>query len=85
MATNLAIDDKLLSRALKIGGKRTKKDTVNEALREFIVKREQKKVLDIFGTVEYFDDYDPRGADDSGLTVVYDLDDHRVYVWRTMF
>ena len=60
MATNLAIDDKLLSRALKIGGKRTKKDTVNEALREFIVKREQKKVLDIFGTVEYFDDYDPK-------------------------
>ena len=60
MATNLAIDDKLLSRALKIGGKRTKKDTVNEALREFIVKREQKKVLGIFGTVEYFDDYDPK-------------------------
>ncbi|MEM1222374.1 MAG: type II toxin-antitoxin system VapB family antitoxin [Verrucomicrobiota bacterium] len=60
MATNLAIDDKLLSRALKIGGKKTKKDTVNEALREFIVKREQKKVLDLFGTVEYFDDYDPK-------------------------
>lgn len=60
MATNLAIDDKLLNRALKIGGKKTKKDTVNEALREFIVKREQKKVLDLFGTVEYFDDYDPK-------------------------
>lgn len=60
MATNLAIDDKLLSRALKIGGKKTKKDTVNEALREFIVRREQKKVFDLFGTVEYFDDYEPK-------------------------
>jgi len=62
MATNLAIDDALLSKALKIGGKKTKKDTVNEALREFIVRREQKKVLDLFGTVEYFDDYEPKKA-----------------------
>ena len=62
MATNLAIDDALLSKALKIGGKKTKKDTVNEALREFIVRREQKKVLDLFGTVDYFDDYEPKKA-----------------------
>ena len=60
MATNLAIDDNLLKKALKIGGKKTKKDTVNEALKEFIVRREQKKVLDLFGTVEYFDDYKPK-------------------------
>jgi Arc/MetJ family transcription regulator len=60
MATNLAIDDNLLKKALKIGGKKTKKDTVNEALKEFIVRREQKKVLDLFGTVEYFDDYEPK-------------------------
>jgi len=62
MATNLAIDDALLNKALKIGGKKTKKDTVNEALREFIVRREQKKVLDLFGTVDYFDDYEPKAA-----------------------
>lgn len=60
MPTNLAIDDSLLKKALKIGGKKTKKDTVNEALREFIVRREQKKILDFFGTVEYFDDYEPK-------------------------
>lgn len=60
MPTNLAIDDKLLSKALEIGGKKTKKDTVNEALREFILKREQKKVLEFFGTVEYVDDYEPK-------------------------
>ncbi|MCH2154380.1 MAG: type II toxin-antitoxin system VapB family antitoxin [Opitutales bacterium] len=60
MPTNLAIDDQLLSKALKVGGKKTKKDTVNEALREFIVKREQKKVLEVFGTVDYFEDYEPK-------------------------
>jgi hypothetical protein len=62
MATNLAIDDALLKKALKIGGKKTKKDTVNEALKEFIVRREQKKVVDLFGTVDYFDDYEPKKA-----------------------
>ncbi len=60
MATNLAIDDSLLKKALRIGGKKTKKDTVNEALKEFIVRREQKKVLELFGTVEYFEDYEPK-------------------------
>lgn len=60
MASNLAINDKLLSKALKVGGKKTKKDTVNEALKEFIVRREQKKVLEHFGTVEYFEDYEPK-------------------------
>ncbi|MDA7500196.1 type II toxin-antitoxin system VapB family antitoxin [bacterium] len=60
MATNLAIDDALLKKALKIGGKKTKKDTVNEALKEFIVRREQQKVLGLFGTVDYFEDYEPK-------------------------
>ncbi len=62
MATNLAIDDALLTKALKIGGKKTKKDTVNEALKEFIVRREQKEVLELFGTVDYFDEYEPKKA-----------------------
>jgi len=62
MATNLAIDDSLLNKALKVGGKKTKKDTVNEALKEFIVRREQKKVLDLFGTVDYFEDYQLKSA-----------------------
>ncbi|MBT5708404.1 MAG: type II toxin-antitoxin system VapB family antitoxin [Verrucomicrobia bacterium] len=62
MATNLAIDDALLKKALKIGGKKTKKDTVNEALKEFIVRREQKKVLGLFGTVDYFEDYEPKNS-----------------------
>ncbi|MDI6815833.1 MAG: type II toxin-antitoxin system VapB family antitoxin [Actinomycetota bacterium] len=58
MATNLAIDQKLLEEARKIGGKKTKKDTVNEALIEYIQRRKQKKLVALFGKVEYEPDYD---------------------------
>jgi Arc/MetJ family transcription regulator len=60
MPTNLAIDDKLLIRAQKVGKKRTKKETVNEALMEYVQRREQKKILSLFGTIDYYDDYDPK-------------------------
>ena len=52
MATNLQIDPQLLERALSIGGRRTKRETVNEALEEYIQHREQRKILDLFGTVD---------------------------------
>ena len=58
MPTNLAIDDELLREALKVGGHRTKKDTVNEALREYIQRRRQAKVMDLFGTIEFDASYD---------------------------
>ncbi|WP_339095170.1 type II toxin-antitoxin system VapB family antitoxin [Deinococcus sp. VB343] len=52
MATNLQIDPQLLEKALKVGGRRTKRETVNEALAEYIRRREQLKVLDLFGTID---------------------------------
>ena len=58
MATNLAIDDALLTEALKEGGLKTKKDTVNEALREYIQKRRQKKIIALFGTIDFDPTYD---------------------------
>lgn len=58
MATNLAIDDDLLTEALKAGGHRTKKDTVNEALREYIQRRKQAKVVNLFGTIDFDPGYD---------------------------
>lgn len=58
MPTNLAIDDALLEEAQRIGGHRTKKATVNEALREYILRHHQLQVLELFGTVEYEPDYD---------------------------
>ena len=58
MPTNLAIDDALLEEALRVGGHRTKKATVTEALREYIQRRRQQKVLDLFGTIEVDPAYD---------------------------
>jgi len=49
MPTNLSIDDALLNLALTIGGLKTKKDTVNQALKEFIEKRKQKEIIELFG------------------------------------
>ena len=58
MPTNLAIDDALLAEAQQIGGLKTKKATVNEALREFIVHRRQLEILDLFGKVDFDPKYD---------------------------
>ena len=58
MATNLAIDPGILDEAHKIGGHRTKKATVTEALQEYVQRRKQAHVIDLFGKVDYASDYD---------------------------
>ncbi len=58
MPTNLAIDDKLLAKALKISGLKTKKATVNAALREFLQRRMQMEVVSLFGKVDIDPKYD---------------------------
>ena len=58
MATNLALDDRLLDEAVRVGGKRTKRETVTEALEEYIQRRKQARIADLFGTVEYDPKYD---------------------------
>ena len=58
MPTNLAIDDELLQQALSVGGHRTKKDTVTEALQEYIQRRTQLQLLELAGSIDYDDDFD---------------------------
>ena len=58
MATNLAIDDRLLEEARKIGGLATKKATVTQALNEYIQRRKQTKILELFGQVDFDSTYD---------------------------
>ena len=53
MATNLALDDKLLDEALKIGGRATKKETVTEALEEYIRRRKQARATELFGSIDF--------------------------------
>ncbi len=60
MATNLAIDLRLLEEAQRIGGAKTKKATVNEALEEYIQRRKQARILKLFGQIEYERGYDYR-------------------------
>lgn len=58
MPTNLAIDDRLLNRAVRVGSVRTKKEAVTIALKEFIERREQKKILKSAGTFNFRKDWD---------------------------
>ncbi len=58
MATNLSIDPKLLDRALAVSGERTKKAAVTRALEEFIARREQKRLVELFHSLDWEPDYD---------------------------
>jgi Bacterial antitoxin of type II TA system, VapB len=53
MPTNLAIDDRLLEEAQKIGGHRTKRETVSAALQEYIAHRKQQEIFTLFGKIDY--------------------------------
>jgi len=58
MATNLAIEPELIDRVLEVSGERTKKAAVTVALKEFIARREQRKLLDFFGALDWDETYD---------------------------
>ena len=58
MPTNLAIDPGLLEKALEVSGLKTKKDTVNLALKEFINRHKQLEIIDLFGKMDPDPDYD---------------------------
>jgi Arc/MetJ family transcription regulator len=58
MPTNLAIDDKLIAEALEIGHHKTKKEAVTTALREYIQRRKQLRILELKGKIHYEPDYD---------------------------
>ena len=57
MATNLAIDPELLTRAVEVSGERTKKAAVTKALQEFIARREQKRLVELMGKLEWDDSF----------------------------
>ena len=58
MATNLDLDPELLDRALAVSGESTKKAAVTRALEEFIARREQRDLLDLFGSLQWDPAYD---------------------------
>jgi Arc/MetJ family transcription regulator len=58
MATNLALDDRLIEEARRRGGHRTKKEAVTKALEEYVRRHKQLAFLEDFGTVDFDPDYD---------------------------
>jgi Arc/MetJ family transcription regulator len=58
MATNLALDDKLIETARRVGKHKTKKEAVTAALDEYIKRRKQQRILQAFGSFEFDPTYD---------------------------
>jgi Arc/MetJ family transcription regulator len=62
MDTNLAINDDLVSEAVRLGGHRTKQEAVDEALREYIAHRQRLAAIEAFGTIDFDPEYDYKRA-----------------------
>lgn len=58
MATNLAISPELLERAVELSGQKTKTAAVTQALHEFIARREQRRLLELFGSLDWDPSFD---------------------------
>lgn len=57
MATNLALDDKLIREAQAAGGHKTKKQAVTSALMEYVARRKQAGVLKLAGKIDFDPSY----------------------------
>jgi len=62
MATNLALDDKLILQALKVGHHKTKREAVTTALKEYIAHKKQLNIFKLFGLIYFDKDYDYKKA-----------------------
>jgi Arc/MetJ family transcription regulator len=63
MRTNIDIDDKLLAQAKKVAGTKTKKATVEYALRELIRRRQRQSILELRGNFDWQGDLDEMRRD----------------------
>ena len=57
MRTNIVLDDSLVKEALKLGRAKTKKEVVNQALKEFVENRKRPNLIDLFGKIEFSKNY----------------------------
>jgi len=60
MATNLALDDELIEQARQLGGQRTKRQVVTQALLEYVQRRRQAGLLGMFGTIDFDEGFDAK-------------------------
>jgi len=55
---DIKVDESLLTEALRLGEHQTQKAIVEEALREYIQRRERLKIMDLFGSIDFDPEYD---------------------------
>ncbi|MGE4398087.1 MAG: type II toxin-antitoxin system VapB family antitoxin [Campylobacterales bacterium] len=58
MRTNIELNDTLVQEAMKYTSLKTKKDIVNEALKEFVANHKRLSMMDLKGKIEFADGYD---------------------------
>jgi Arc/MetJ family transcription regulator len=68
MAIRLSIDSNLIARAMAVSGERTRKATVAKALREFIARRDQRRLLELMGRLEWDPGYDHKAERERSTT-----------------
>ena len=62
MRTNIVLNDQLVEEAMRLGKVATKKDVVDQALREFVARRRQRQILELVGEPLLDPDYDVRAV-----------------------
>ena len=58
MRTNIEISDEAMKKALLVSGFRTKREVVEQALKEFIHSHSRKNLANIRDTIRFSDGYD---------------------------
>jgi Arc/MetJ family transcription regulator len=57
MRTNIVLDESLVKKAMKLSRTKTKKELVNQALKEFVENRKRLNLIDLAGKIEFAKDY----------------------------
>jgi len=58
MATTLVIEDQIIEEAQAFSEHKSSLETVIEALKEYTQYRKQLQIISLFGTIDYYEDYD---------------------------
>jgi Arc/MetJ family transcription regulator len=58
MRTNVVLDDMILAKAQKLAQVKTKRETIDVALREYVTNHSRKDLRELAGRIEFWEDYD---------------------------
>ena len=65
MRTNIVIDDRLMTEAMKAGGFKTKREAVEAALRRLVQANRYQRMIELFGRIEWEGDLNTMRRDRS--------------------